>query len=65
MNNELPQERQVVEVNFNGHGWQPAVYKQGEFVDVYGLPLDRAKITGWRASDQGLPDLTRRHKGWT
>jgi len=33
-------------------------------VDVYGLPLDPQKISGWRALDMDLPTPARRHKGW-
>ena len=43
-----PADRQVVEVRLANSDWQPATYSGGEFVDVYGMPLDRARITGWR-----------------
>jgi hypothetical protein len=61
---ELPAERQTVEVNFDGSAWQPAIFQNGQFVDVYGLPLDPQKISGWRALDMDLPTPARRHKGW-
>ena len=61
---ELPSERQTVEVNFDGNAWQPAVFRNGQFVDIYGLPLDRQKISGWRALENELPLPSPRHKGW-
>jgi hypothetical protein len=48
MKGELPSERQAVQVKINGGDWQPAVYQDGQFVDLYGLPLDHAKISSWR-----------------
>lgn len=65
MGNELPTERQQVEVKFNGDHWQPAVYRYGQFIDAYGLPLDREKISDWRALEKDMPEPTPRHKGWT
>jgi len=65
MSDELPLERLEVEVRINGHDWQPAVFQGGQFVDVYGLPLDRETISGWRPLDKGLPAPAPRHKGWT
>jgi hypothetical protein len=64
MHSELPAERQAVEVNFNGISWQPAIFQNGQFVDIYGLPLDREKISDWRALEAGLPEPQPRHKGW-
>jgi hypothetical protein len=51
MNNELPVERQLVLVRLDNRDWQPATFQYGQFVDVYGLPLDREKISGWRPAD--------------
>ena len=65
MHTELPAERQPVEVRFNADDWQPAVFRHGQFVDMYGLPLDSEKITDWRASEQGMPAPPPRHSGWT
>jgi len=48
MKGELPMERQAVQVKINDGEWQPAIYQDGQFVDLYGLPLDHRKITGWR-----------------
>ena len=60
---DLPAERQSVEVNLDGNSWQPAFFRNGQFVDIYGLPLDRQKISSWRALDLLAPPL--RHAGWT
>ena len=60
---EFPAERQSVEVNVEGNSWQPAFFRNGQFVDIYGLPLDAQKISGWRALD--LPPPRPRHAGWT
>jgi hypothetical protein len=64
MLNELPNERQTVEVNLDDNSWQPATFRNGQFVDIYGLPLDQGKISGWRLLDAGLPELPPRHRGW-
>jgi hypothetical protein len=48
MKGELPLERQAVQVQINNGEWQAATYQDGQFVDLYGLPLDHRKITGWR-----------------
>ena len=48
MKGELPLERQAVQVKLSDGDWQPAVYQDGQFVDLYGLPLDHQKVTSWR-----------------
>jgi len=48
MKGELPLERQAVQVQLNNGEWQAATYQDGQFVDLYGLPLDHRKITSWR-----------------
>jgi len=48
---ELPREQQPVEVHFDNRDWLSAVYRRGEFVDIYGFTLDREKISRWRATD--------------
>jgi len=48
MKGELPLERQAVQVQINNGEWQAATYQDGQFVDLYGLPLDHRKITSWR-----------------
>ena len=48
MKGELPMERQAVQVQLNNGDWQAATYQDGQFVDLYGLPLDHHKITSWR-----------------
>jgi len=66
MNTELPADHQNVEVKINGNEWwQPAVYRHGEFVDIYGLPLDNSRISDWKASDKQPPEPKPRHEGWT
>jgi hypothetical protein len=64
MPEDLPQEQQVIEIRFNGDDWQLAVFQHGEFVDVFGLPLDRTRISDWRAANRQLPDPPKRHRGW-
>lgn len=48
MKDKIPMEEQVVEVCLANSEWQPATFKGGEFVDAYGLPLDRQEISNWR-----------------
>ncbi|HVV98421.1 MAG TPA: hypothetical protein VHC92_14860 [Rhodanobacteraceae bacterium] len=48
MKGELPMERQPVQVQLDNGEWQAATYQDGQFVDLYGLPLDHRKIRGWR-----------------
>lgn len=48
MKGELPLERQAVQVKLDDGDWQPATYQDGQFVDLYGLPLDHRKISSWR-----------------
>jgi len=48
MFDELPTNHQEVEVHFEARAWLAAFYRNGEFVDAYGLPLDRTRISGWR-----------------
>jgi len=48
MKGELPMDRQPVQVKVDDGDWQAAVYQDGQFVDLYGLPLNHRKITSWR-----------------
>jgi hypothetical protein len=48
MNNKVPTDQQVVEVLVGDDAWQQATYKDGEFVDTYGMPLERSSISDWR-----------------
>ena len=48
MNDNFPADREEVEVRFDDRSWLAAVYRNGEFVDAYGLPLDASRISGWR-----------------
>ena len=48
MNNKVPTDHQDVEVLVGDDVWQHATYKDGEFVDAYGMPLDRSSIANWR-----------------
>lgn len=54
MKGELPMERQSVQVKINDGDWQPAIYQDGQFVDLYGLPLDHLKVTSWRPAGGSL-----------
>jgi hypothetical protein len=49
MYDKLPSDHQIVEVRIDNHEWQPATYDHGEFVDVFGMPLDKKRISNWRA----------------
>jgi hypothetical protein len=55
MKGELPLERQPVQVRLDNGDWQAAVYQDGQFVDLYGLPLNHRRISGWRPAG-GSPD---------
>jgi hypothetical protein len=48
MDNKVPTDHQVVEVLVGDDVWQQATYKDGEFVDTYGMSLDRSSISNWR-----------------
>lgn len=48
MNSQLPIEGQSIQVRLKEGEWQDAVYRGEHFVDLYGLPLDFAKILEWR-----------------
>lgn len=52
---EMPSDHQVVQITLDDHAWQQATYRRGEFVDIFGLPLDLQKITSWRPLD-GKPE---------
>lgn len=62
MKGELPMERQAVQVQLNNGDWQPATYQDGQFVDLYGLPLDHRKITSWRPAGAGATGHTPAHR---
>jgi hypothetical protein len=47
-NEKLPMNQQIVEIRLGQGEWQPATFRDGEFVDAYGMPLDRRKISSWR-----------------
>ena len=52
MNDKLPVDRQIIEVRLGSRDeWQPAIYRDGEFVDAYGITLDRRRISGWRPAN--------------
>jgi len=48
MNDKIPTDHQAVDVLVGDDVWQQATYKDGEFVDSYGMPLDRSTISNWR-----------------
>ena len=54
MNEKLPTDRQIVEVRLGNGEWQPATYRDGEFVDAYGMPLERRKISSWRPTNAAV-----------
>jgi hypothetical protein len=49
MNTELPTEGQIVQVKIGNGALQPATFRRGQFVDLYGLPLDKSRISEWQA----------------
>jgi len=51
MNEKFPMDYQVVEVRLGNDEWQPATYRDGEFVDAFGLPLDRTQVSKWRPTN--------------
>ena len=51
LNDKLPMDRQVVEVRVGNGDWQPATFLDGDFIDLYGMPLDRKRVTGWRPAN--------------
>jgi len=60
MTRERPQEGEAVQVKLNDGDWQPATYREGQFIDLYGLPLDSRKITRWQHAERSsLPPAAR------
>ena len=47
-----PQEFQAVQVRIRDGAWQPAVYRNGQFIDRYGLPLDPRWISAWEPAGE-------------
>ena len=69
MKGELPLERQAVQVQIDNGEWQAATYQDGQFVDLYGLPLDHQKVTSWRpaggsANGRTAPNRDLRTQPW-
>jgi hypothetical protein len=48
MINGQPTEGQVVQVKIDGGEWQTATFREGHYVDLYGLPLDASKVSEWK-----------------
>ena len=48
VNDKLPMDRQMIEVRLGNDTWQPAMFRDGEFMDMYGIPLERRRISSWR-----------------
>src|SRR5258705_4773796 len=48
MNDKLPTDRQIIEVRLGNTEWQPATFRDGEFLDLYGMTIDRRRISSWR-----------------
>ena len=57
MYDRLPNDRQAVEVCVDNREWQAATYQNGEFIDAYGMTLDRTHISNWRGIDGGTDRL--------
>ena len=51
MNSQLPIEGQKIQVKLRDGEWQDAVYRNDDFIDVYGLPLSFDKILAWRPAN--------------
>ena len=47
MNTEHPLEGQTVTVKVGDGAFQPATFRRGKFVDLYGLILDDKKVSDW------------------
>lgn len=62
MNGQLPVEGQKIQVKLRDGEWQDAVYRNDDFIDVYGLPLSFNKILAWRpaakTNAQGKPNAS-------
>ncbi|MEO6690357.1 MAG: hypothetical protein ABIS07_10270 [Dokdonella sp.] len=48
MNKQLPIDGQTIQVKLKEGEWQQATYRDDNFVDLYGLPLEFDKIVEWR-----------------
>lgn len=48
MNKQLPIDGQTIHVKLKEGEWQEATYREDNFVDLYGLPLEFDKILEWR-----------------
>jgi hypothetical protein len=48
---KLPMDRQIIEVRLGTAEWQPAMFRDGEFVDSYGIPIERRRISSWRPAN--------------
>ena len=51
MNREPPREGQSVQVRIGEGAWQPATFRRGQFIDIYGLVLDPRRVSDWQAPD--------------
>lgn len=63
MNTQLPIDGQTIHVKLKEGEWQEATYRDENFVDLYGLPLEVDKILEWRpvvpAVPSSAPDIRR------
>ncbi|MEO5559732.1 MAG: hypothetical protein ABIO49_07950 [Dokdonella sp.] len=48
MNKQLPIDGQKIHVKLKEGEWQEATYRDDNFVDLYGLPLEFDKIIDWQ-----------------
>lgn len=51
MQNERPHEAQTVQVRMGAGSWQDATYRNGHFIDRFGLTLNPDWITAWQDLD--------------
>jgi hypothetical protein len=59
MDTRYPNEGPVVQVRIDDGEWQAATLRDGQFVDLYGLPLDATRMSEWKVEPTARkhPDL--------
>jgi hypothetical protein len=55
MQNERPHEAQAVQVRMGAGSWQDATYRNGYFIDRFGLTLNPDRITAWQNIEASVP----------
>ena len=48
MDTRDPNDGQVVQVRIDDGEWQAATFRDGQFIDQYGLSLDATKVSEWK-----------------